>query len=65
MNVAQYLLSIGMRPPSLPKDGLAAPAIKTDAMTTQHWDGELGGAVDIPVKTTKARQRPPSERICK
>jgi hypothetical protein len=65
MNMAQWLLSIGMKPKPLVRDGLAAPAIKTDAMTTTVWDQEMGGSVEVPMETSKARERPPSERICK
>lgn len=65
MNMAQWLLSIGMKPPRLDRTGLAAPAIKTDGLKTTVWDGEMGGSVDVPMKTSKARERPPSERICK
>lgn len=65
MNMAQWLLSIGMKPSPLTRDGLAAPAIKTDAMATTAWDQEMGGSVIVPMKTSKARERPPSERICK
>lgn len=59
MNMAQWLLSIGMKPQILARDGLAAPALNTDGATTTVWDKELGGAVRVPVKTTKAREKPP------